>query len=95
MVTAAFAYEHHIVTPDDLSRVNRAFFTMNGFVGIALFVFGVADLDLPGADRLTVGRGGYPASRPHPGAQASQGGARAAGQGGLQCARVGRRSPSR
>ncbi|MGZ4618187.1 MAG: menaquinone biosynthesis prenyltransferase MqnP [Frankiaceae bacterium] len=44
VVTAAFAYEHHIVAPDDLSRVNRAFFTMNGFVGIALFVFGVADL---------------------------------------------------
>ena len=44
VVTAAFAYEHHIVAPDDLSRVNRAFFTMNGFVGIALFLFGVADL---------------------------------------------------
>jgi 4-hydroxybenzoate polyprenyltransferase len=36
---AAFVYEHAIVTPTDLSRVNRAFFTANGFVGIALFVF--------------------------------------------------------
>jgi 4-hydroxybenzoate polyprenyltransferase len=44
LAAAAFAYEHAIVKPDDLSRVNRAFFTANGFVGIALFVFGVADL---------------------------------------------------
>ena len=86
MVTAAFAYEHHIVAPDDLSRVNRAFFTMNGFVGIALFLFGVADSDLPGADGLTVGRAGYPASRPHPGAQASKVVRDRAGR--LQCARV-------
>jgi 4-hydroxybenzoate polyprenyltransferase len=41
---AAFVYEHSIVKPSDLSRVNRAFFTANGFVGIALFVFAVADL---------------------------------------------------
>jgi 4-hydroxybenzoate polyprenyltransferase len=45
VVTAgAFAYEHAIVKPDDLSRVNRAFFTTNGFVGIALFAFGLIDL---------------------------------------------------
>ena len=40
----AFVYEHAIVTANDLSRVNRAFFTANGFVGIALFVFALADL---------------------------------------------------
>ncbi|HEX6073980.1 MAG TPA: menaquinone biosynthesis prenyltransferase MqnP [Micromonosporaceae bacterium] len=40
----AFGYEHAIVRPDDLSRVNRAFFTVNGFVGIVLFGFAVADL---------------------------------------------------
>jgi 4-hydroxybenzoate polyprenyltransferase len=40
----AFVYEHAIVRPTDLSRVNRAFFTANGFVGIALFVFALADL---------------------------------------------------
>jgi 4-hydroxybenzoate polyprenyltransferase len=44
LVAVAFAYEHSIVSPGDLSRVNRAFFTTNGFVGIALFVFGLADL---------------------------------------------------
>lgn len=44
-VTAvAFCYEHVIVTPSDLSRVNRAFFTVNGFVGIVLFGFALVDL---------------------------------------------------
>jgi 4-hydroxybenzoate polyprenyltransferase len=40
----AFLYEHAIVRPNDLSRVNRAFFTVNGFVGISLFVFATLDL---------------------------------------------------
>ena len=44
VAAAAFVYEHSIVRPTDLSRVNRAFFTANGFVGIALFVFALADL---------------------------------------------------
>jgi 4-hydroxybenzoate polyprenyltransferase len=44
-VTAvAFAYEHAIVRPSDLSRVNRAFFTANGIVGVVLFVFALTDL---------------------------------------------------
>jgi 4-hydroxybenzoate polyprenyltransferase len=41
---AAFIYEHAIVRPDDLSRVNRAFFTANGFVALTLFAFALADL---------------------------------------------------
>jgi 4-hydroxybenzoate polyprenyltransferase len=44
IVAAAFAYEHTIVRPHDLSRLDRAFFTVNGFIGIALF--GCALLDL-------------------------------------------------
>ena len=44
LTAAAFAYQHVVVTPTDLSRVNRAFFTANGFVGIALFVFALIDL---------------------------------------------------
>ncbi|GAA0452105.1 menaquinone biosynthesis prenyltransferase MqnP [Streptomyces sp. NPDC046215] len=44
VVTVAFVYEHTIVRPHDLSRLNRAFFTVNGFIGIALF--GCALLDL-------------------------------------------------
>ncbi len=46
LAAVAFAYEHAIVKPTDLSRVNRAFFTANGFVGIVLFVFALADLVL-------------------------------------------------
>ncbi len=48
LTAAAFSYEHTIVRPDDLSRVNRAFFTANGFVGIALFCFALLDLVLRG-----------------------------------------------
>jgi 4-hydroxybenzoate polyprenyltransferase len=46
VAAAALVYEHAIVKADDLSRVNRAFFTANGFVGIALFAFAFADLVL-------------------------------------------------
>ena len=38
------AYEHAIVRADDLSRVNRAFFTANGVIGLGLFGFALADL---------------------------------------------------
>jgi len=44
IVAAAFVYEHSIVRPHDLSRLNRAFFTVNGVIGITLFVFTLADL---------------------------------------------------
>jgi 4-hydroxybenzoate polyprenyltransferase len=44
ITAAVLAYEHTIVKTGDLSRVNRAFFTANGFVGIQLFVFALADL---------------------------------------------------
>lgn len=48
VVAAAFLYEHSLVRPGDLSRLNRAFFTVNGFVGISLFVFALADLTARG-----------------------------------------------
>ncbi|GID30042.1 menaquinone biosynthesis prenyltransferase MqnP [Paractinoplanes brasiliensis] len=44
LTAAAFVYQHVVVTADDLSKVNRAFFTANGFVGIALFLFALLDL---------------------------------------------------
>jgi len=45
LITAALlAYEHTLVRADDLSRVNRAFFTVNGCVSIFLFLTTVADL---------------------------------------------------
>ncbi|MFI1111344.1 menaquinone biosynthesis prenyltransferase MqnP [Streptomyces physcomitrii] len=48
IVAAAFLYEHAIVRPHDLSRLNRAFFTVNGFIGIALFVCALLDLVVRG-----------------------------------------------
>jgi 4-hydroxybenzoate polyprenyltransferase len=36
-------YEQSMVKPNDLSRVNMAFFTLNGFVSIGLFAFALAD----------------------------------------------------
>jgi 4-hydroxybenzoate polyprenyltransferase len=44
LAAGAFGYEHSIVKADDLSKVNRAFFTANGFVGIVLFAFALVDL---------------------------------------------------
>jgi 4-hydroxybenzoate polyprenyltransferase len=41
-------YEHRIVRADDLSRVDRAFFTANGVIGIGLFAFALADLIVHG-----------------------------------------------
>jgi len=48
ITAAVLAYEHLIVRADDLSRVNRAFFTANGFVGIQLFAFALVDLIVQG-----------------------------------------------
>ncbi|MFI6339469.1 menaquinone biosynthesis prenyltransferase MqnP [Streptomyces sp. NPDC050535] len=44
IVAGAFLYEHSIVKPHDLSRLNRAFFSVNGFIGIALFACALLDL---------------------------------------------------
>ncbi|MEO8347785.1 MAG: UbiA-like polyprenyltransferase, partial [Acidobacteriota bacterium] len=40
---AALLYQHLIVRPRDLTRVNAAFFTANGFVSVALAACGIAD----------------------------------------------------
>jgi 4-hydroxybenzoate polyprenyltransferase len=50
-VVALLAYEHSLVKPTDLSRVNAAFFTMNGYVSVLFFLFWAADILLirPGA----------------------------------------------
>jgi 4-hydroxybenzoate polyprenyltransferase len=39
IVAALLLYEHSIVSPNDLSRMNAAFFTMNGVISIVFFVF--------------------------------------------------------
>jgi 4-hydroxybenzoate polyprenyltransferase len=41
---AALLYQHAIVKPGDLSRINAAFFTANGFVSVVLAVCGIADV---------------------------------------------------
>jgi 4-hydroxybenzoate polyprenyltransferase len=37
-VAALLIYEHWLVQPDDLSRVNQAFFQVNGVVSVGLFI---------------------------------------------------------
>lgn len=50
-VAALLAYEHSLVKPADLSRVDAAFFTVNGFIGVLFFLFWTADILIlrPGA----------------------------------------------
>ncbi len=43
-VAALLAYEHSIVSPRDLRRLNAAFFTMNGVIATVFFAFVAADL---------------------------------------------------
>ena len=38
-VAVLLGYEHALVRPDDLSRVNAAFFTVNGWIGVAYLAF--------------------------------------------------------
>jgi len=43
-VAALLAYEHALVKPSDLSRVNAAFFTVNGFISLLFFVTWAGDI---------------------------------------------------
>jgi 4-hydroxybenzoate polyprenyltransferase len=43
-VTALLAYEHWLVRPDDLSRVNQAFFQVNGVISVGLFLIVLVQL---------------------------------------------------
>jgi 4-hydroxybenzoate polyprenyltransferase len=43
-VVALLIYEHGLVKPNDLSRVNAAFFTVNGYVSMLFFAFWAADI---------------------------------------------------
>jgi len=45
-VSALLIYEHSIVKPGDLSRVNLAFFTLNGMVSLVLMFLAIADIIL-------------------------------------------------
>jgi 4-hydroxybenzoate polyprenyltransferase len=43
-VALLLAYEHSLVSAKDLSKLNAAFFTMNGVIAVVFFVFIAADL---------------------------------------------------
>ena len=44
MVAALLIWEHRLVKADDLSRVDAAFFTVNGYVSVLFFLFWAADI---------------------------------------------------
>jgi len=43
VVAVLLVYEHALVRPDDLRRLDAAFFTMNGVISVAFAVFVIAD----------------------------------------------------
>lgn len=44
VVALLLAYEHSLVKPSDLGRVNLAFFHVNAIISVGLFLLGVADV---------------------------------------------------
>ena len=43
-LAALFLYEHTLVRCDDLSKLNAAFFTMNGVISVVFLLFVASDL---------------------------------------------------
>ena len=43
-IAALLLYEHRLVRPDDLTRVNMAFFNLNAVISVLYLVFTLADL---------------------------------------------------
>lgn len=44
ITSALLVYEHSLVNPADLSRINLAFFNVNGYIAVTLFIFTLASL---------------------------------------------------
>jgi 4-hydroxybenzoate polyprenyltransferase len=44
VVAVLLGYEHRLVRPDDLRRLNAAFFTVNGVIALAFLVFVILDV---------------------------------------------------
>ena len=44
LVTVLLLYEHSLVSPQDLSRMNAAFFTLNGIISVVYFASVAADV---------------------------------------------------
>jgi len=47
VVALLLVYEHSLVSPGNLSKLNAAFFTMNGVISVVFFGFVAADILLP------------------------------------------------
>ncbi|MCF6265571.1 MAG: putative 4-hydroxybenzoate polyprenyltransferase [Desulfuromusa sp.] len=43
VVAGLLVYEHLLVKPDDLSKLDAAFFNMNGYISVTIFVFTLVD----------------------------------------------------
>jgi len=43
IVAGLLIYEHSLVKPDDLSRLDAAFFNMNGYISVTIFLFTLID----------------------------------------------------
>ena len=43
VVCGLIAYEHSLVKPHDLSRLDAAFFNMNGYISVTIFLFTLVD----------------------------------------------------
>lgn len=48
VVAALLVWEHRLVRADDLTRIDAAFFTVNGWVSVLFFLFWTADVFLSG-----------------------------------------------
>lgn len=44
VISAMIAYEHQLVKADDLSRLDAAFFNMNGYISVTIFAFTLIDV---------------------------------------------------
>jgi 4-hydroxybenzoate polyprenyltransferase len=51
-VLLLLAYEHSLVSKNDLSKLNAAFFTMNGIISVIFFVFLALDLVVHHSSRM-------------------------------------------
>jgi 4-hydroxybenzoate polyprenyltransferase len=44
VISGLIAYEHQLVKPGDLSKLDAAFFNMNGYISVTIFLFTLADV---------------------------------------------------
>ena len=51
LVTSVLAWEHRIVKPNDLSRINRAFFDLNAYVSLGYFLATLIDIAIGSGSR--------------------------------------------